>query len=135
MFPQQGLLLQDHRSFLGFVKLTNQSIDDALNLGATYRLQSDGKAEIFTEDSGSFDQVPGEWKVSGSAADYAARWDRLSGDSPTVVGTAEGLWGTLTTGIQLSIGASKHSVFRFRIRRVSDSLIMADATITMDTTA
>jgi hypothetical protein len=113
------------------VSISDHFIGDLLALGATYRLRTDGTAQRFTEFSGTYQNYPGEWMLSGVHTDYQLRATLVSGDTPTVVGPALGVWGSF--GGQYTIGASMNTVLFIEIRQASTLTVLDSATIELDT--
>ena len=122
------------------VAISNQSIFDNVPgfAVARYNLRGTGAARSYTENSG-YANIPGEWRLSGASADYEVRWTLNSGDSPTILsGPAVGAWGTLNLGAEIQLSALSGTLeceIFCEIRRVSDSVVLDSATITLSVAA
>lgn len=120
------------------VAISDQTIDDGLNLNAVYRLQSAGNAQKFTENAGIFENIPGEWLLSGAVADYEILYTLVSGNAPSIVAIpalSSGVWSAFNNGAQFSLGASKACNFTVSLRLASTHEVLDTATIILNTTA
>lgn len=130
----QAMLLHALAAVAPRVAISNQTINDDLNLDCTYRLRNTGVADFFTEQQGSFDPIPGEWLVTGVVGDYEVRADLNSGDAVDVVGPALGTWGNPTLQVSTP-GAGRRSELTFQIRDRVTQEVLDTAIIILDTVA
>lgn len=121
-----------------FVLITNRVVADSL-FGfsvARYNLNFNGVARYYRESDGSYTNIPGEWMLSGSAADYEVRWTLNSGTSPTILtGPAVGAWGTLSSGAEVQLSSTSGTIscnLTCEIRLASSGEVLGSADITLN---
>jgi hypothetical protein len=139
MIPNHAMMMR-RTVTAALVAISNQTINDALNLGAQWRLRSTGVAEWFTEQEGSFVAITGEWRLSGATADYEIRYTLNSGNAPTIVAIpalSSGVWSAFNSGASFQLlGGSLASNFTINLRLAADpGTILDTAVIILDTTA
>ena len=128
------------------VNITNQTIWDSVNTShsiASYLLTppgagaSDGRVQA--EGRGIVTTNLESWIIptAGDGLTYQARATRVSGVAALTIGTLS-TWQALTATRQYSIARSglgtDQMVFTMEIRRASDSVVVATATVTLNAT-
>ena len=108
-----------------------------VNIGGTavagYKLLNTGVAQK-TIASGAYQNITGEWLVSGANSDFEARMTKVSGVNLTA-GTI-GSWVALSssqTWSLTSIGSDEGCVYTCEIRRAMDGIVVDSADITFST--
>lgn len=131
---QAGLLGASAES----IAISNQTAVDRDLVGtaiAGYRLNSAGTAELTVLPTGAYSALPGEWLVYGTNSDYEARMTYVSGDALTTTPGAG--WFVLSTtrtwALNGAAGADHDSINLLEIRRASDGIVLASATIEFST--
>lgn len=119
------------------VALTDHLVEDEqtapTDSEVRFRLNSSGVAQSYTTTDAAYTDISGEWLASGLNSDFESRATLLTG---TLTSGTTGTWQVLSTSREWTVAftganGNKECSFTLEIRRVSDSVVVATATITL----